>query len=106
MAAGRTIGDGSIGNRDRLRWRARVFHIPKHNSGNTRWFLYRDHYCGLRQPEPHCDRDDCRPIKHFGCTSDSVPRFSIFSTTGRISSVSLARYATPLPPAPRLRTTL
>src|SRR5580658_6514744 len=66
MAARRSIGDGSLGNRDRLRWRVRVSHIPKHNSGNTRWFLYRDHYCGVRQPEPRYDRDDRRPVEHSG----------------------------------------
>ena len=39
------------------------------------------------------------------CSIDNAPRFNIFNTTGRISSVSLARYTTPLPPAPSLRIT-
>jgi hypothetical protein len=38
---------------------------------------------------------------HLPCVSR--PRRRILSTTGRVSSVSLARYTTPLPPAPRRR---
>ena len=51
-------------------------------------------------------RGQPRLAQHRACASaaaESSPVRRILSTTGRCSSVSLARYTTPLPPAPRRR---